>query len=214
MTGKETEIVSLQDNFYRDGFYKILTVLAIAIAVVVMLFALSVYLFLSKPSPVVFRADDEWRIVSPVPVQYAYLKDADLIQWVSNVVPKLFTIDFVNYNTVLNTNKNYFTENGWARYREQLNTYASLGRLSANRYFVTTTIQRAPVILNQNIVDGKYTWLVQVPFNVVYSGLRTSDTVVLTYQLYIVRIPTLNDLYGVRIDNIIDVSKGGGSGPR
>ncbi len=200
MAVEEQQIICLRKDFNRDGFRKILCVLGVFLVVIIMLIATSVYLLLDKPSPVTFSTDNEWRIVKPVPLDQPYLVQSDLIQWVSSVLPKLFDYDFINYKIELQKNEHYFTGNGWRKFLTVLNGYAAYEAITKAKLFVNGSPAGAPFILNQGLLERKYSWWVQMPMNINYSNGYTEA---LDLQVLVVRTSTLDNLYGVMIDNII-----------
>lgn len=200
MAVEELETIYLRKDFYRDGFRKILFILGMFFIVIAVLIATSIYLFLDKPAPVRFATDNEWRIVQAVPLDKPYLAQSDLIQWVSNVVPKLFDYDFINYKIELQKNEQYFTENGWKAFLTMLSGYADYSAIKNAKLFVNGVPSGAPFVLNQGLLERKYSWWVQMPLNINYSGGYVQE---LDLQVLVVRISTLNNLYGVAIDNIL-----------
>ncbi len=193
------QVVHLRSDFYRDGFRKILFALGIAVLVTLLLIATVIYLLLDKPPPVNFSTDSEWRIVKSVPVDQPYLSTPDLIQWVSQV-PTLFNYDFVNYKSELQTNAQYFTENGWKKFLDLLNSYIPYATIMNAKLFVNGTAEGAPYVINEGLLAGRYSWWVQMSVNINYSSRYAQ---LLNLQVLVVRVPTLNNLYGVAIDNII-----------
>lgn len=200
MADDEQQTIYLRKDFYQDGFRKIFFILGMLIFTIVLLIATSVYLFLDKPPPVKFSTDNEWRILLPVPLDRPYLAQSDLIQWVSSVLPNLFNYDFVNYKVELQKNEHYFTENGWKAFLALLKSYADYTAITKSKLFVNGVPLGAPFILNQGLIERKYSWWVQMPVNINYS---TRYTEALDLQVLVVRISTLNNLHGVAIDNII-----------
>src|SRR5688572_30035886 len=97
VTNNESTI-QLKNDFYRDGFYKVLLALGLILIAIFLLVALSLYLHFSKPEPVDFSVGTEFRVLQPVPTDQPYLSTADLLQWVSQTLPKVFSYDFVSYS--------------------------------------------------------------------------------------------------------------------
>ncbi|HLB57302.1 MAG TPA: DotI/IcmL/TraM family protein [Gammaproteobacteria bacterium] len=206
MAGDALQVIRLRNDFYRDGFHKVLLALGMILFAIILLVATSLYLFLAKPPPVNFASDNEWRIVPAVPLNQPYLKTADLIQWVSTVLPDVFTYDFINYKNQLNANAPNFTDAGWSKLLGVLNNYEGYTAVVNAKLFVNGSAGGAPFILNQGLLSGKYGWWVQMPINLGYSSYERNYTQPITLQILVVRIPTLNNLYGVAIDNIVVVS--------
>jgi len=214
MAGDELQLIGLRDDFYRDGYYKALIAVGVLLAAIALLASVSVYLQISKPDPVVFATGDEFRTLLPVPVNKPYVSTPDLIQWVSEVVPKGFRLDFVNYNLQLKNVSQYYTENGWKSYLDIVKVYADYNTILAGKLFKSATVGGAPFIVNQGLLPGGiYGWLVQMPFSIGNSNIRNADgsnnNPKIVIQALVVRIPTLNNLSGIAIDKLT-VIKGAG----
>lgn len=209
MAGDELQLISLKDDFYRDGYYKALAAGGILLIAIALLISASLYLQLSKPAPVAFAAGDEFRTLLPVPITKPYVSQPDLIQWVSDVLPKAFTFDFVNYNQQLKNNSQYFTANGWKNYSDQLKIYADYNAILASKLFMSAVPGGAPFIVNQGLMGNVYAWLIQMPLNLSYSSIGKGNSTPLVIQALVVRIPTLNNLSGIAIEKLT-VTKGTG----
>ncbi|HSW94229.1 MAG TPA: DotI/IcmL/TraM family protein [Gammaproteobacteria bacterium] len=210
MAENELQLVSLRDDFYRDGYYKALAAMGVLLVAIALLVSASLYLQLSKPHPVTFATGDEFRTLPSIPVNKPYLPQPDLIQWVSDVLPKLFTFDFVNYNQELKSVSDYFTGNGAKSYADQLKVYADYNTIVPQKLFLNVKPAGAPFILNQGLLPGQiYGWLIQMPLELDYIRIGRRDTLMLVMQALIVRIPTLNNLSGVAIEKLT-VIKGAG----
>jgi intracellular multiplication protein IcmL len=210
MAGEELEIVRLRNDFYRDGFYKVFIALMVAALAVVLLLATSFYLYTHKPAPVTFYTDSDLRAFPLVPVTEPYVKQADLIQWVSEVLPASFTFDFVDYQKQLKQLQQYYTPKGWAALATQLNQFANAKQIDTTKLFVNAGASGTPTIPNQGLIDGRYGWWIQLPLKIHYSGLEKHSDASIVLQALVVRVPTTNNLTGLAIDNVIvSLPKGG-----
>jgi intracellular multiplication protein IcmL len=203
MTEQTSQVVELKDDFYRDGFNKLMVIIcAIGFAIALMV-VMGIYLYVTKPPPVTFVVGQDWRIQQPVPLDQPYRSTPDLLQWVSDVLPKVFEYDFVHYNEELKRSSHYFTTEGWKAFLNQLNNYVNYNNVQNDKMFVSATPESAPFILNQGLILGRYGWWVQMPMKISYIGNNRNLTQYLTLQILVVRVPTLNNLSGIGIDNII-----------
>lgn len=208
MAAEEREVVRLKSTFYRDGFYKILIALSTVLTAIVFLIGISIFIYMDKPKPVYFHTDNEWRILPPVPLDKPYLKVPDLVQWVSTALPSVFTYDFINYTKQLQNASQYFTPNGWQKFLEQINHYANYNEVLTSKMFISANPAGAPIILNQGLLEGRYAWWILMPINVNYIiPEKRNNTVPLEIRALVVRVPTLNNIDGVGIENII-ISEG------
>lgn len=210
MAGEELEVVRLRNDFYRDNFYKVFIALVMLMLTAILVASVSIYLYTHKPKPVRFSADNEFRAFPPVPLDQPYLKPADLIQWVSDALPAMFTYDFVNYSDQFNRMEHSFTQPGWKKYVDQLSLYISSKEVLDKKLFIHATPTGAPFVVNQGLIGDKYGWWVQMPLNINYKNAAEDSDVPVVVQILVIRVSTFNDLSGIAIDNVI-VKKGTGS---
>lgn len=200
---EELPEVKLKDDFYRDNFGRVMLIIASILFCMGLLVALSLYLYLEKPPPVTFLVEKEWRVQKDVPMDQPYLSNPDVLQWVSNTLQKVFVYDFLNYNDQLKSYTPYFTKAGYQVFLNQLNNYANYNNVQTYKLFVNGVAAGAPFILNQGLLSGRYSWWVQMPITLKFVSYNRSNTLSLTLQILVVRVPTMNNLNGVGIDNVI-----------
>lgn len=208
MAEEELQSIEIRQDFYRDSFGKLVFIIVSVFIAIIFLIAVSLYLYLNEPPPVTFLVDKEWRVQPEVPVNQPYLSIPDLLQWVSDAVPRSFVFDFIHYNDQLKNASQFFTNDGWKVFLDQLNIYANYNTVQSGKLFVNGVPAGAPIVLNQGLVSGRYGWWVQMPITITYSsgGQNTKN---LTLQILVVRVSTLNNLNGVGIDNVIVVKTTG-----
>lgn len=209
MPEEDLYTVTLKNDFYRDSFGKVIFVIISMIFAIGLLVALSVYLHLDKPPPINFSVADEWRVQADVPVDKPYLSTPDLLQWVTTVFSTVFVYDFINYKDQLKAAAQYFTTDGWKVFSNQLNIYANYNNVQTYKTVINGVPAGAPFIINQGLLSGRYAWWVQMPITLKSINYNQSSTQNLILRVLVVRIPTLNNLNGVGIDNvIIEIKKG------
>jgi len=207
----QTELVTLalRDDFYRDGYRKVVTLLIMVIFSILFMSGISLWLVFSKPAPVSFYTDEEWRLLPPIPVNRPWIATPDLIQWVSDAIPAVFTVDFVNFSAQTAAAARYFTPEGYRKFLQAINQYANPVTLKNEKLFVNSDAAGAPFIINQGLLQGVYGWWIQMPLNLSYSSAEKGSTLPLAVQVLVTRVPTQDDLKGIRIANMI-VAKGAG----
>jgi len=203
MAEEELVQVHIRDDFYRDGFNRALIILGILILALALVCSSIAYLAFSKPAPILFNTLPEFRTFADVPVREQYLSPSDLLQWSSDVIPKIFTVDFLHYDSQLTANQPYFTDNGWKIFQDQISNYLNPETIHSTKMFLNAAPTSAPYIINQGLINGKYAWWIQMSLNVSYSSYKKTYEVPLIVQALVIRIPTLENLYGIAIDNLI-----------
>lgn len=206
----ESELVTveLRDSFYRDSYGKLMLIMTGMFIAIGILGATSFYLYMSEPKPIAFAVYKDWRVQADVPLDKPYLDQPVLLQWVSDTLRKVFTFDFIRYNDQLQDTTQYFTSDGWKVFLNQLNIYANYNDVTTKKMFVNSAPDGAPFIINQGVLTGRYAWWIQAPIVINYAGPNHPVNKTLTLQVLVVRVPTLNNLMGVGIDNVI-VAQGG-----
>lgn len=204
---EELYTVTIKDNFYRDGFGKVLFVIFGLCINALLLVLISLYLYSNQPSPVVFNVGADWRVQPPVPIDQPYLSDPDLVQWVSDTLPKVFVFDFMHYEAQLKAVKPYFTPEGYQTFLNELNNYASYSSVQTDKSFIYAEATGAPSIINKGLSDQNiYFWRVQMPIEVYYEGGTPHQKKKITFEVIVGRVPTLDNLNGVAISNISTIS--------
>lgn len=202
------QVVDLQDDFYRDGFAVVVAVFIGIFAGIALLVAVSVYMYMQKPVPVTFLAANEWRVQPDIPLDQPYRTTPDILQWTSDAVLNMFIFDFNNYDNQLKEASQYFTADGWKVFSNHLNIHVNYTNVQTDKLFVSAVPLGTPSLLNQGVLSGRYAWWVQMPIQISYVNFERSSTEDLTLQLLVVRVPTLNNLNGLGIDNVIILTKG------
>jgi len=195
--------VTIRDDFYRDSFANVIMILLLILTVILGLIGIYIYLEIKKPKPVYFAVGADWRVLSDVPVSAKYLTHAQLLQWISDSLPKSFNYDFVNYNKQIANSQIYFTADGWRQFLNQLNIYANPKTIMSSKLFVHGSLNGGPQITNEGLINGRYGWWVTVPMRLDYYPVGSTYFKTLTFQVLVVRVPTLNNLAGVGIDNVL-----------
>jgi len=211
MAEETMQTVELQDNFYRDGFTKVIVLISSIIIAICLLGITSAYIFLTAPPPQYFRVTDEFRIQPEVPVTQPYLPVPAVLQWVSDTLQQVFVLDFVHYDQQLQSYRMHFTDQGWTVFSNQLNNYVNYNTVKSAMLFSNTTPGGAPFIVNQGVLSGRYAWWVQMPIDITFQGVGAVPGRSLTLQVLVVRVSTKDNLSGVAIDNVIVVDGAGGA---
>lgn len=203
MSDEEMQTVSLRDHFYRDSFKKVLALVFAALLLVIFLAGLVTYYYTSKPWPVMFAVESDWQVQPSVSITKPFVSEADLFQWVSDVVPTLFTIDFLNYDAQVAALARNFTANGWHVYQNQLRNFADKDKVLNDHVFVSARATDVPYIANKGLLSGRYAWIVQIPISIDYNNLKTTETKKVTFEVLVVRVPTETNLVGLAINDIV-----------
>jgi len=202
------EVVRLRNEFYRDSYRKVVIALLVCIFVVLMLAGSLVYIIGNPPMPKYFATSTDGRIMPLVPLDRPNLSTAALLQWANTAAVAAYTYNFVNYRQALQAASDFFTPEGWQGFMSELQSSNNLNAVIDKKLIVSAVATGAPVVLDQGVILGAYTWRVQLPLLVTYQSASQFSQQAITVTMLINRVSTLSSPLGVGISQFI--ASGGG----
>ncbi|HAU1080565.1 TPA: type IV secretion protein DotI [Legionella pneumophila] len=203
-------VVALRNKFYKDSQRKVILALLIAILVNVVLASLIVYMITHPPAPKYFATSINGRITPLFPLDEPNQSDSAVLQWANQAAIAAFTYNFVNYRDELQASSGFFTAEGWDQFLGALEQSNNLDAVKAKKLVVSAVATRAPIILQKGVLNGRYSWRVQMPILVTYQSASefTQQNNVVT--MLITRVSTLNSPRGIGISQFVVGPASGG----
>lgn len=196
-------VVALRNQFYKDSQRKTLLALMIAIGVNVILALMLIYIITHPPAPKYFATSINGRITPLYPLNEPNQSDSAVLQWANQAAIAAFTYNFVNYRDELQASSGFFTSEGWDQFLNALQQSNNLDAVKAKKLIVSAVATRAPIILQKGILNGVYSWRVQMPILVTYQSASefTQQNNIVT--MLITRVSTLNSPRGIGIAQFV-----------
>lgn len=203
-------VVALRNQFYKDSQRKVLLALLIAIVVNILLGSMLVYIITHPPAPRYFATSINGRITPLFPLNEPNQSDSAVLQWANQAAIASFTYNFVNYRDELQSSSGFFTATGWDQFLNALQQSNNLDAVKAKKLIVSAVATRAPIILQKGVLNGSYSWRVQMPILVTYQSASefTQQNNVVT--MLITRVSTLNSPRGIGIAQFVVGPASGG----
>lgn len=194
------EVVRLRNNFYRDSYRRVLTVLLIMILLNVALTILLYYMIVNRPKPEYFATTSDGKVIRMYALSEPLVTPPELLQWTTIAATAVNTYNFVNWRKELQDASEFFTPTGWREFQDALKNSNNLETITSKKLSVSAVATGAPVILDRGIIGGVYKWKVQLPLLLNYESASTnlSQTVVAT--MLVTRVSTLDTPKGIAID--------------
>lgn len=196
-------VVALRNQFYKDGQRKTILALLIAIAVNLALAILLFYIITHPPAPKYFATSLNGRITPLFPLDQPNQSDSAVLQWANQAAIASFTYNFVNYRDELQASSGFFTAQGWDQFLSALQQSNNLDAVKAKKLIVSAVATRAPVILQKGILNGSYSWRVQMPILVTYQSASEFTQQNNVVSMLITRVSTLNSPRGIGIAQFV-----------
>ncbi|CAM2761938.1 type IVB secretion system apparatus protein IcmL/DotI [Legionella anisa] len=203
-------VVALRNKFYKDSQRKVILALLIALIVNIILAALLVYMITHPPAPKYFATSINGRITPLFPLNEPNQSDSAVLQWANQAAIAAFTYNFVNYRDELQASSGFFTPEGWDQFLNALQQSNNLDAVKAKKLIVSAVATRAPIILQKGVLNGNFSWRVQMPILVTYQSASefTQQNNVVT--MLITRVSTLNSPRGIGISQFVVGPAAGG----
>lgn len=210
MAADALTVVALRNKFYKDNQRKVIFALLIAILVNLVLGWMLVYIITHPPAPKYFATSINGRITPLFPLDQPNQSDSAVLQWANQAAIASFTYNFVNYRDELQASSGFFTPEGWDQFLNALQQSNNLDAVKAKKLIVSAVATRAPIILQKGILNGNFSWRVQMPILVTYQSASefTQQNNVVT--MLITRVSTLNSPRGIGISQFVVGPASGG----
>ena len=202
--------VAIRNTFYRDGQRKMILILLTSVLANFVLAALLVYMITHPPAPKYFATSINGRITPLFPINEPNQSDSAVLQWANQAAIAAFTYNFVNYRSELQASSGFFTPAGWDQFLTALQQSNNLDAVKVKKLIVSAVATRAPIILQKGVLNGQYSWRIQMPLLVSYQSASefTQQNNVVT--MLVTRIPTLNSPRGIGIAQFVVGPASGG----
>ncbi|KTD28717.1 type IV secretion protein DotI [Legionella israelensis] len=202
--------VALRNKFYKDSQRKIMLALLVSIVVNFIMGVLLIYIITHPPQPKYFATSINGRITPLYPLNEPNQSDSAVLQWANQAAIAAFSYNFVNYRDELQAASGFFTPNGWQQFLNALQQSNNLDAVKAKKLVVSAVATRAPIILEKGVLNGRYSWRVQMPILVTYQSASefTQQNNVVT--MLITRVSTLNSPRGIGISQFVVGPASGG----
>lgn len=204
--------VKLRNEFYRDGQRKIIFALLFSVLINFILASLLVYILTHPPAPKYFATSISGRITPLFPLDEPNQSDSAVLQWANQAAIAAFTYNFVNYRDELQASSGFFTADGWTQFLNALEQSNNLDAVKAKKLIVSAVATRAPIILQKGLLNGVYSWRVQMPILVTYQSASEFSQQNNVVTMLITRVSTLNSPRGIGIAQFVVGPASGGIG--
>ncbi|MFZ9036387.1 MAG: type IVB secretion system apparatus protein IcmL/DotI [Francisellaceae bacterium] len=177
--------VKMRNDFYRDNFRRIALILLISILMNILLLAGFIIALGMQPNPKYFATTADGQIIKLNALNQPVTNDGSVISWVSRVIPDINTLDFLNYRSEINAKRQYFTSFGWKQYLKAFQPI--IDKVIHGQYILSATQTDVPIITQKGLIDGVYSWRVELPLLITYQKGNDKDVEHVIWNLLIQR---------------------------
>lgn len=159
-----------RNAFYQDGYRKALAVAILSVAVNLVQGFGNYWLITHRPPPRFFATDAGGRLTELQPLSAPMVKTRKVLSFATEAVGAVNSFDFVNYRAQLTEAGEYFQPDAWEKFREAMHSSGTIRLVEDRRYVVSSQPTGAPILLEEGLMNGVYSWRVKFPFTVTYQS--------------------------------------------
>ncbi|MBP9721560.1 MAG: DotI/IcmL/TraM family protein [Gammaproteobacteria bacterium] len=200
------EIVCLKEAYRKDKAVRYMGTLIFGGIIIILLLLLSGYIIASKPKPQFFVTDEREEIFASRSLTDPIYNEAQIRDWTAQRMFRLFSMNFINYQTRVKQNASLFTPSGYQAYVSVLRT-TDLPTIvngsfvaKASLCDIITIDQKATGVFNIDHVDT-YVWTLTVPLYLQYQN-QDKYNVVARAVVRVQRVSELDYLGGLAINDL------------
>ena len=180
------QLVTLRNFFYRDNFRRMAFILLLSVFLNVVLAVALFVMSANRPAPLYFASTSDGKLIALAAEDQPIMTDQAVISWVTNAVPQIMGLDFLNYRQQINRSREDFTDYGWQQFMQAIGD--TLNQVKTQQLVVKAVPSDVPVITAKGLVNGVYTWKIQVPLTISYQQGSTEDVKKVVWSLIVQRV--------------------------
>lgn len=210
MTDNNGKTMQLLERYQHDSQGRLSLLLMSVVGLCFVLALFLGYVIVNPPQPQYFATSVNGRITPLVALEEPNQSDSAVLQWANQAAIAAFTYNFVNYRDELLAASRYFTATGWQQFTDALSQSNNLDVVKAKKLIVSAVATRSPIILQKGVLNGVYSWRIQMPILVTYQSASEFSQQNNVVTMLVTRISTLESARGIGISQFIVMPATGG----
>lgn len=197
-----TEIIEVKQDFVSD-YASVLYM--VAIAQLTLMGMISFFIFtqvMAVPNPIYFKLTTDDQIIEQVPLDLPAISNAALLNLVNEAVNQAYTFNYRNLKNQVDILKPYFDERGLTSYVKVLREDENMSAVVPDKLIVSAKVQKAPQVVREGNLKGRYTWQIKFPLLVRYENKSILRRQEMDMDIIVWRVPETVSPNRVKITTI------------
>lgn len=190
--------------------HMLLLIILLAGSTLLMLALLITLQKLRSPTPLFFKASENSQLIGETPLDQPSMSANVLYNWLVEGMIGVHSFNFVNYATKLEDAQEYFTKEGFDSFSLALQDNKIMDRVINRKYVFRALPTAAPQIIKEGVLANHYLWKIKLPMTFQYRNVSENLFDIADLTLLVVRVPTVQSAYGVKILRYELILKRGG----
>ncbi len=141
-----------------------------------------------KPKPQFYAKSYTGDITALSPHYQPNVSPKALLNWASLAATAAYTLDYVGYETALANLAPCFTKAGYKNFITAITDANIINDLTYKKLMISAVPIGTPTIINEGLVFGEYTWIIQLPIAIKYQTASEESTQFKAVSLTVSRV--------------------------
>ena len=151
-----------------------------------------------------FFAINQNNFIPLKPLRRPNLSNQSVIQWSVLAATACYTLNFNNYQDVIESLRQYFTEPGYDTFIAALNEQKTLTDIAKKQLIVSAVLTDSPILLSRTPGENNFeAWLIQFPMLVTFQSASEQSKKYLIVTLLVTEVPTTDSVRGIGISRFM-----------
>jgi intracellular multiplication protein IcmL len=134
-----------------------------------------------------FEKDCNCSCKHDVPLNEPNLSHHNFRIWAKEAALASFDYNYRNYKESLRDTSQFYTKKGWRDFSDALSSSGNLQAVINNKLSVSASALQPPTIITEGVVDGVYTWNIEVPLLIEYAGPKKITQQTVNVRMKVIR---------------------------
>jgi intracellular multiplication protein IcmL len=150
--------------YYRDGFRILMRIVNVQAAVIFLLsIVLAAYLCTRTNQDRFIAEMANGKVMQMISLPSPNMGRIAMSEWVANAASQIMTFGFNNIDQRFALSRLNFTKDGWENFREAVVRSGFIDEMVKTQQIITTVPESPPILRQEGLVNGRYTWVFDVP---------------------------------------------------
>lgn len=206
---ESNEVRLFRSAWNMDLSQKAITVAVLSASTSMASLALVVWFATHPTPPQYFAVTPLGRIIPIEALSTPLLSTAQLLSIAQLWAVDNYTFNYASYRSEFQRISAHFSTDAWKQWISSLNSKGIIAAMKRNDWVVSAVPTGAPVIIAQGMVDGAYSWRIQMPMLVDYASNDTHKDIHYVVTMVLQRSPATEHANGVKIVQFLPMQVGG-----
>lgn len=197
--GTSQELAFKLNAFYRDRYRRVMKMVSTMAVLCAILSAVLAWMAYDKQQPPYYAAMTTGEVVPMHALSEPVVTSPFIVAWSARTAQLVYNLNFSTYQQQLAVVQNRFTAEGWNKMMDALKSSGMIKTLTENKLIISAVVSGQPRIISQMIIDGRFTWRVQMKLLVTYTSASQTKQNQIVVTMNIQRVPTLDAANGIQI---------------